>query len=225
MSRLVVFDVDGTFLDSHSVFDIVLREYSQANGLPEPCVKTVRLGYGDPHAHDFGWGVSKEEQYKHLFGAFILNDSISISGDPKYTPQLYAGAAEGLKMLKNMGHTLAIITSKPEEPLLHLLDKYGIRDLFSAHRNYDDITRRREKEKPEPDMLHSVMRELKFAPQNTVMVGDTTMDIRMGRSAGTHTIGVTWGAHPVEHLMDAGAHHIVDTHFDDVTHTVKKIFS
>jgi phosphoglycolate phosphatase len=56
------------------------------------------------------------------------------------------------------------------------------------------------------------------------MIGDTTMDIRMGRSAGTHTIGVTWGAHLKEHLVEAGAHHIVETKVPDVAPVIKKIF-
>ena len=56
------------------------------------------------------------------------------------------------------------------------------------------------------------------------MVGDTSMDIRMGNSAGAHTIGVTWGAHLKEHLQEAGADHIIETAFNDVVHTIKKIF-
>ena len=72
-------------------------------------------------------------------------------------------------------------------------------------------------------MLVSVMKELNFKPERTVMVGDTTMDVRMGRAANTHTIGVAWGMHPVLHLEDAGAHHIVDEHFSKLVPTVKKI--
>jgi phosphoglycolate phosphatase-like HAD superfamily hydrolase len=51
------------------------------------------------------------------------------------------------------------------------------------------------------------------------------MDVKMGRAAKTHTIGVAWGMHPVSHLAEAGAHHIADTHFKHVVTKVKKIFS
>lgn len=224
MSKLVVFDVDGTFLNSHGVFDRILLEYSRDRGLPDPCLTTIRHGYGNPRAHDFKWGVSREEQAAHLMNAFIIGDDITMR-DPNYTPTLYDGVPEVLTMLKDHGHTLAIITSKAEAPLLHLLEKYEVKKHFSTYRAYDDIKRRGEREKPSPDMLHSVMNELKFTPSDTVMIGDTTMDIRMGRAAGTHTIGVTWGAHPKEHLEDAGAHHILDSHFHEVGHTVKKIFT
>ena len=184
MSKLIVFDVDGTFLDSHGLFEKVVLEYSRAQGLPEPCLKTIRHGYGDPHAHDFRWGVSREEQVKHLFAAYIINDDITMRGDPNYTPDLFDGVPESLAKLKDDGHTLAVITSKAEAPLLHLLDMHNIKKFFSTHRAYDDIQRRREREKPAPDMLHSVMLELGFIPEDTVMVGDTSMDIRMGNSAG-----------------------------------------
>lgn len=220
---LVVFDVDGTFLDSGPLFENVLRHYSLEVGLPEPDYEAVRRGYHDTDAHDFKWGVSKEEQLKHLINAFIRMDEWSMSHEAHKVPGLFTGVEEALVQLKDMGHDLAIVTSKSEAPLLHLLDFHKIKGLFSAHRTWDDIKRRGEKEKPEPDMLISVMRELDFAPDRTVMVGDTIMDVKMGRNAGTHTIGVAWGMHPVTHLADAGAHHIVDEHFRHLPVKVKDI--
>ena len=113
----------------------------------------------------------------------------------------------------------------PEAPLLHLLEQHGVHNLFAAHRTWDDIIRRKEKEKPEPDMLLSVMRELDADPRETVMVGDTIMDVKMGIAANTHTIGVAWGMHPVQHLVDAGAHHIIETPFTQIVPVVRKIFA
>jgi phosphoglycolate phosphatase len=224
MSKLIVFDVDGTFLNSQPSYNKATLEYSLAQGLPEPDVQKIWLGYGDPLAHDFGWGVDRTEQVRHLRAASEFYDRQSMSGDPRYIPALYAGVPESFIALKDLGHTLAIITSKPEAPLLHVLDAHKLRRFFATHRTSDDIRRRSEREKPHPDMLHSVMKELKFSPQDTVMIGDTTMDVRMGRSAGAHTIGVTWGAHPKEHLTDAGAHHIVEAKFNNLLHTIHAVF-
>lgn len=224
MSKLVVFDVDGTILDSYTLFEKYVREYSQEQGLPQPCVTTIKRGYGNPHDHDFGWGVSREEQVRHLHATFKITDDYSMSGEAHHTPHLFDGVKEALTHLKDLRYELAIVTSKSAAPLRHLLEYHGVEKLFSAQRTYDDIHLRKEREKPEPDMLHSVMRELKFVPDETVMIGDTTMDIRMGRAADTHTIGVTWGTHPREYLTGAGAHHIIETHFDDVISTIKKIF-
>lgn len=222
--KLVVFDVDGTILNSWSRYEKVVLEYSSDMGLPKPCFETIKKGYGRPHDHDFGWGVDRTEQRRHLMETFFLAEKYEMSGDPRHTPELFDGVEESLVHLKDLGHTLAIITSKSEAPLLHLLEHHDIGRLFSTHRAIDDVKRRSEKEKPEPDMLHSVMRELNFAPDETAMIGDTTMDIRMGRAADTHTIGVTWGTHPKAHLLDAGAHHIVETEFNDVVPVIKKIF-
>ncbi len=224
MSGLIVFDVDGTILDSFGLFEKVVAEYSRDKGLPHPCLETIKFGYGDPHNHDFKWGVSREEQRAHLYAAFHMTDDWSLSGEAHKTPLLFAGVEDSLIELKDLGYTLGIVTSKPEPPLRHLLEWHNIGRLFSATRSQTDVRRRGEKEKPEPDQLQSVMRELSFAPAETVMVGDTSMDIRMGRSAATHTIGVTWGTHLRAHLEEAGAHHIVDKNFGDVTRCVRKIF-
>lgn len=224
MPKLIVFDCDGTFLNSQALGDKIVGEYSLAHGLPIPDFEKIRHGYGDPYNHDFGWGVSREEQVRHMIASWELFDELSQSGRPEHTPQLFDGVPESLAHLKKNGYTLSIITSKPEKPLLHLLEMHNIGHFFTAHRTSDDIKRRNQREKPHPDMLHNMMEELEFGPADTVMIGDTTMDIRMGCLAGTHTIGVTWGAHPREHLTDAGAHHIVDTKFNDLPRTIKKVF-
>ncbi|MCK4944981.1 MAG: HAD family hydrolase [Alphaproteobacteria bacterium] len=225
MSRLIVFDVDGTFLDTYDLFKKVILKYSNDEGLPSPCFTTIARYYGSPLEHDFGWGVSREEQEKHLFASFDMTNDLFMSGDPQYIPQLFTGAEETFARLKDAGHTLAIVTSKPEKPLLHLMELYKLDRFFSTQRNYDDITRLCLRGKPAPDMLQSVMKELKFAPEETVMVGDTTMDIQMGLSAGTSAIGVTWGTYLKEHLVDAGAHHIIETEFSDVELAVGKVFN
>ncbi|MBI3441533.1 MAG: HAD-IA family hydrolase [Proteobacteria bacterium] len=224
MSKLVVFDVDGTLLDSMGLLERVVEEYSRKRGLPQPDIEAIKHGYGAPDQHDFGWGVSRQEQVEHLYAAFDLMDRHAVSGLPHLTPQLFAGVEESLVHLKDTGHTLAIITSKSEGPLLHALEYHSVGRLFSTYRSADDVQSRGEREKPEPDMLHSVMRELRVAPEETAMVGDSTMDMRMGRAARANTIGVTWGAHLKEYLLEAGAHHIVERKFDDIVLTVKKIF-
>lgn len=222
---LVVFDVDGTILDSYTLFEQAIAHYSEQNNMPYPNYEAIRHGYSDPLNFDFKWGVPREEQMKHLGEAFMLTDVWSMSGDISRTPLLFQGVEEALLRLRDEGHTLAIVTSKPEAPLLHLLEMHGVHNLFAAHRTWDDITRRKEREKPEPDMLLSVMRQLEADPRETVMVGDTIMDVKMGIRAGTHTIGVAWGMHPVQHLVDAGAHHIVETPFTEIVPVVRKIFA
>jgi phosphoglycolate phosphatase len=224
MSKLIVFDVDGTILDSQGFFDKVIVHYSKEKGLPHPSLEAIKRGYNDPHKYDFGWGIPLEEQTPHMRAAFDLADSWAVQEHAE-KPSLFSGVIDTLKHLRNQGHTLAIVTSKSEEPLLHTLRHHKIEDLFATHRNWADVKRRGEKAKPAPDKLNSVLRELNFNPSDAVMIGDTTMDIEMGRAANAHTIGVTWGAHPFDYLQKAGAHHIVDTHFNDIMPTIRKIFT
>ena len=223
--KLIVFDVDGTMLDSFGMFERVLAQYSLENNLPMPCFETFKIGYGDPRNHDFKWGVDVDTQIKHLKNCYVMADQWAVSNDPDKTPLLFEGVENTLNALKQAGHTLAIVTSKAEEPLMHMIEHHGLYTLFSAHRCWNDIKRRNEKEKPEPDMLLSVMRELGATPAETVMIGDTTMDVKMGRNAATRALGVAWGCHPKDLLFNAGAHDVVDTSFGDITPRIEQVFA
>lgn len=225
MKKLVVFDVDGTILNSFALYERAVTHYSRENGLPDPCLETIRRGYGDPHAHDFKWGVDKDAQYRHLINTFELASRWETSGHPDHMPTLFEGAHDTLTALKDTGHTLAIVTSRPFGALEHTLRRIGVFEMFSGIRTGSDVKGRGEREKPEPDQLLSVMRELGFHAPETIMIGDTVMDVKMGLAAKTHTVGVTWGVHPRSYLEDAGAHHIIDTHAGDIPHIAQKIFS
>jgi len=212
MSKLVVFDIDGTLLNSFSFFKREAFKYSNENNLPMPSMDLMKKGYANPDDYDFGWNVNKYEQRKHLENIFDIVEKESMN----YIPELFEGVEDTLVHLKDTGHTLGIVTSKTQAPLIEMLEYHNIYTLFSGHRTWCDIKNRGEKEKPSPDMLNSLMKELNFISAETIMIGDTNMDIGMGRNANTNTIGVTWGAHPKEFLIDAGAHHIVETKVSDI---------
>jgi HAD superfamily hydrolase (TIGR01509 family) len=92
-----------------------------------------------------------------------------------------------LRKLKKDGFKLAVATSKRNEPVRPLLEKIGLYEYF------DVVTGLREgmRNKPHPDMIEYVMKELDVAPQKTVMVGDTPLDVITARNAGIHAIAVT----------------------------------
>ncbi len=216
MKKLVVFDIDGTLLDSYGLYGRPVEQYSRDNNLPMPCMDTIRIGYGSPYDHDFKWGVDRQTQVQHLYGTFKLADEWSMSGNPEHMPPLFLGVVELLKDLHMRNHELAIVTSKPSLPLASTLSHYGLGGYFCAIRTSCDVKGRGEKEKPAPDQLLSIMRDRNMPADVTVMVGDTTMDMQMGRGTGATAIGVTWGVHSRDVLMGAGAHHIVDTHAQDI---------
>jgi phosphoglycolate phosphatase len=207
MSRLIVFDMDGTILNSLPLYTRMAEEYSRQQGLPSPNMQEMLRGYGDPDAHDFGWNVSKEEQRKHLYAVLAMVDNLDYM--QRYPMQLFPSATDVINQLHQRGWDMAIVTSKPGRPLRLALEQNQIGHYFKTVRTQDDVEAGRYREKPAPDKLISVMRELSYRPAQTVMVGDTTMDIKMGVSAGAKTVGVAWGAHAMEDLLEAGAHHVL----------------
>lgn len=223
MPKLIVFDMDGTLLNSMPLFSEIAYKYSEKNGLPLPNVRAIQLGYGRPDDFDFGWNVDKEEQRRHLHAILASLD------DAKYMREnpmpLFDGVTDMLRRLSHLGYTMAIVTSKPLVPLKIALEQHNIGGFFKTVRTWDDVAAGRYKEKPAPDKLISVMRELSFKPEQTAMIGDTTMDIEMGINAKTHAIGVAWGAHPPENLKKAGAHLVLQERCDEIYEALEKIAS
>ncbi len=224
MKKLLAFDFDGTIIDSFQGFLDSTIEYSELNNLPIPCLNTIKIGYGEPHKYDFGWGVDKDAQYEHLIGAFNFHEEIEVNR-PDRTPILFAKARETLTRLKDDGHTLAIVTARPRESLMKILDTHKLTELFSGFRTFNDREERGEGIKPEPDQLLSVIKELGFKKEHTLMVGDTTMDIEMANRAGVRSIGVTWGSHTHEHLLGVGAHNIIGDCFSEVGEVIDAIIN
>jgi len=225
MSKLIVFDVDGTFVNSWPAFEKIVLAYTNENNLPQPCLETLRVGYGAPEEHQFWPGLPQEDQKTHLFNTFAMIDNLRPEGSPaEDMPALYDGVLETMTRLKDLNHTLAIVTAKPYEPLIGILDFYDIEKHFCAMRTHNDVKNRGERMKPYPDQLLSVMSELDFSTRDTVMIGDTDMDMNMANAAGVDAIGVTWGNHCQMRLNKAGAAHIVEDEFHQIVDTVDLIF-
>ena len=221
MNHLVVFDFDGTLANSLPMFLDSAVEYSTTNDLPKPCLETLTYGYGHPDEHDFGWKVCKDTQREHLYNIYRMMDTIDPATELHKVPPLFDGVFETLHKLEELGHELAIVTAKPFAPLKVIIEHHDIHARFKSIRSYDDFEKRGERQKPHPDQLLSVMNEMDYSPDQTIMVGDTTMDIKMGKSAGTTAVGVTWGNHEENHLLDAGADVVLTDHFSDLLEVVK----
>ena len=94
---------------------------------------------------------------------------------------------------------MAVATGKSRRGLDYALDQTGLRGLFHATRTADEAF-----SKPHPQMLLEILDELGVAPRDAVMIGDTTYDLEMARSARTHGVGVTSGGHSREELERLG---------------------
>ena len=191
--ELVVFDWDGTLMDSTAVIVASLQAACADVGLPVPSEERshhiIGLGLYDAMAHVLP-GISPDvypqvvERYGHHFR----------TREPQ--SPLFAGAESMLQELRDTGHRLAIATGKSRRGLDRVLEKTGLGPLFDATRCGEESA-----SKPAPGMLLDLMRTLNTAPETTLMIGDTTHDLQMAVNAGVSGIAVTYGAHPRDQLL------------------------
>jgi len=116
-----------------------------------------------------------------------------VAGDQRLV--LFDGAMELLEQLRAQGYQLAVATGKSRRGLSRVLESSGLGRLFDATRCADESF-----SKPNPAMLLELMDELFVMPERTVMIGDTTHDLQMANNAGTASLAMTYGAHPVDQL-------------------------
>ncbi|MEJ7927859.1 HAD-IA family hydrolase [Sphingobium sp. AN641] len=201
---LVVFDCDGTLVDSqHSICAAMVRAFEGENLVaPERSAILAVVGLSLPYAvarllpeaePDFHLHLS--ESYKRAFQALRRENSVS---EP-----LYPGMADLVVALDEAGWLLGVATGKSDRGLALCLAAHGIDRHFVTLQTAD-----RHPSKPHPAMLMQAMADAGATPTTTVMIGDTHFDIDMGIAAGVRTIGVTWGYHSPEELREAGAHAI-----------------
>jgi phosphoglycolate phosphatase len=185
--RLLVFDWDGTIIDSASAIVDCICAAARDTGIPVPAreraAHTIGLGLHD--ALRFAVPDLPAERYadfvahyrKHFLGC---QDSM----------QLFAGMRELLNDLSRT-HLLAIATGKSRRGLDRALEAGDLRAYFTASRCADETN-----PKPHPAMLLELMDELNAPKERTLMIGDTSHDLEMARAAGVDALAVTYGAHP-----------------------------
>lgn len=192
---LIVFDWDGTLMDSARCIAESLQAACGDLGYAVPTDRDARyvigLGLNDAMAHVLpGLAPSAYapvvERYRHHF---LAHDSGTT---------LFSGVAELLQHLRDSGHLLAVATGKTRRGLDRALEQTGLREYFDATRCADES-----KSKPHPEMLNWLIETLEVKPERTLMIGDTTHDMDMARSAGVARLAVAHGAHPVDDLLQS----------------------
>lgn len=199
--RLVVFDVDGTLVDSQAEIIGAMTDAFASLELPRPDRASVLeiVGLSLPHAMarlmpeaDLRTRDRLVEAYRAAYAARRI-----ASGD-SHSP-LFAGAREAIETLSAAPETLlGIATGKSRRGLDHLLDLHGLRHHFVTCQVADDHP-----SKPNPAMLTQALFETGVEADAAVMIGDTVHDLQMARAAGVPFVGVTWGYHTAGRLAAA----------------------
>lgn len=189
---LVVFDWDGTLMDSTTLIAEALQQACRDLGLAVPDDAAARyvIGLGLSDAMKSVAPELPPQRYAEL-GARYREYYLAREADIP----LFAGARELLADLDSAGYLMAVATGKTRAGLARAIAKADLQGVFHATRCADEGL-----PKPHPDMLLYLMDRLEVGPRETLMIGDTTHDLDLAQSAGAAGLAVTYGAHPPEDL-------------------------
>ena len=204
--NLIVFDLDGTLLNSLEDLADSANWVLEQHGFPTHPVDAYRYFVGD--------GVRKLierilpeterstdciEQCRQEFVAYY-----DIHKEDKTTA--YPGIAELLKSLKCKGLKIAVATNKVHLAVEPLMRKYF------PEIHFDAVFGQREgiPVKPAPQIMYDILKATGCAPSETLHVGDTATDMQLAHNAGVTSVGVLWGYRPLEELQEAGAKFIIE---------------
>lgn len=212
--ELVVFDWDGTLIDSTGRIVECLHRGAEDAGLPVLPPERYRsiIGLGLPEAlHALYPEASLAD--RELLRANYARHYIAAEDDPCLP---YDGAVALLETLRARGIRLAVATGKNRPGLVRAFRSTGLGDYFASSRTSDETA-----SKPHPRMLVEILEEQRVAPGAAVMIGDTGFDLEMARRARVPSIGVTHGAHDADELLRHDPLALVD-HLDDVFAVIER---
>jgi phosphoglycolate phosphatase len=204
--KLVIFDVDGTLVDSQNFIVEAQTRAFAAHGIAAPSREKMLSIVGLSLVRAFeelvpdGPADTLAQAYREAWHVMRL--------DPSYADALYRGAADAINTLKQRDDMqLGVATGKSLKGVHHLFDEQNWHDHFVTVQTSDHHP-----SKPHPSMVLKALEETDAAPADALMIGDTSYDMAMGRAAGVRTIGVTWGYHKPDQLTASGAERLVDSY-------------
>lgn len=207
MTRVVIFDCDGTLVDGQAAICDTMDEAFAAAKLPAPDRNEVRrmVGLSLPQALRLLAPDADEDQHAVALEAYKTGyRERRVSGILE--EPLYDGMVALIERLADAGWLLGVATGKSDRGLHACLDTHGIKHRFITLQTAD-----RHPSKPHPAMLEEALAEAGAKAADAVMIGDTTFDIEMARAAGVRAIGVAWGYHEPGELIAAGAVGVAQT--------------
>ncbi len=205
-NRLIVFDCDGTLVDSqHNIVKAMTRAFRR-HDLSDPIPEAVRRTVGLSILESVGRLLPDAPHHTlESVGEAYRTASYELRLEPGHEEPLYPGIEAMIRDLSGTNAILAVATGKSRRGLRKTLQRHDLQQHFTILKTSDDGPG-----KPDPTILLDAIAEAGADPESTVMIGDTVFDIAMARSAKTHAVGVNWGYHEPLELDAAGAHVILD---------------
>lgn len=189
--RLVIFDVDGTLVDSLAHIKWAMSVAFETCDLPQPVEAAVRgiIGLSLPVAMDRLHPGLSDTALKALVTAY--GESFRSQAEARPETSFFPGALQELQRLSQVEEVLlGVATGKSRRGMDRILSTHKLGPLFQTVQVADDHP-----SKPHPSMIETCLRDTGVEARNAIIIGDTTFDLEMGRAAGVGTIGVDWGYH------------------------------
>lgn len=199
--RLALFDCDGTLVDGQSGVCNAMEAAFADVGLPAPDRHLVRriVGLSLPQAIRSLAPAVSEAQQAEIDLAYRSRFRASRESGALVEP-LYDGMAELVAELAEAGWVLGVATGKSARGLEHCLAMHSLTRHFTTLQTADQHP-----SKPHPAMVHAALAESGAEVEHCVMIGDTAFDMAMAQAAGVRALGVDWGYHTPDELVEAGA--------------------
>lgn len=204
---LVLFDCDGTLVDSQNMIVEAMVRACRVHDEPPPSRAAILsiVGLSLEEAVSTLLGTSVDDRVLRLVEAY-KSSFHALRADPSYHEPLFPGALQAIEALAAKDNVLlGVATGKSQRGLRAVLSMHDIGAHFVTLQTADDAP-----SKPHPEMVYRALRDTGAEPENCVVIGDTTFDMEMARNAKSHAIGVSWGYHPSPHLVNAGAGQVVN---------------
>lgn len=204
--KLVLFDCDGTLVESAALIHAVMEQTFEHFGYARPSMAqtkaTIGLTLDIAIARIQGKEHADEEAVKMM--AYYKSIFMSVRATGKYPETMFDGIADLIARLVARDDVLiGAVTGKSRRGLEGTLENNRIRSHFIVSRTADDCP-----SKPHPAMVSECCDETGMTPAQTVVIGDAVYDMQMAKSAGAKALGVSWGYGSVEDLLKAGADRI-----------------
>tara|TARA_B100000780_G_C21081389_1_gene435472 strand:+ start:181 stop:810 length:630 start_codon:yes stop_codon:yes gene_type:complete len=173
--KLVIFDLDGTLVDSDKTVIRLLNTIREDLNLPTLKIKDISLYLSLGGEEMIKKTIANEIDTKHYLEIFrqrYLDDSLD-------NENLFDGVIDYLNHLKSKGIQMAVFTNKPKDLTIKTLNRHQIYDFFNYIVTRDDV----DFKKPDPDGCHKIIKMSSISPENIIMIGDSELDQKAANSA------------------------------------------
>ena len=207
--QLLIFDWDGTLVDSIGRIVDSLRHAADICGLPQLADDRLKgiIGLGMAEAIDSLYPDLRDSVLFDRYRGAYSECYLALESQPS---ALFPGVLEALESFRNDGYQLAVATGKSRRGLHKVLEGRGWLDYFDVTRCADETA-----SKPDPLMLHEILAHCRMRPEQALMVGDSLFDLQMARRAEMHSVAVGHGAQPLA-LLQAESPDLAINHFDEL---------